>query len=73
MRNSDPIQDRFGVKSRIRLFGAYVSFRQLRTSRAFTGTKPLDGFVPCPCGWSGLEHYTPAFHVESYGGKKLTR
>jgi len=40
---------------------------------AFTGTKPLDGFVPCPCGWSGLEHYAPAFHVESYGGKKLTR
>jgi len=44
-----------------------------RGFRAFTGTKPLDGFVPCPCGWSGLEHYAPAFHVESYGGKKLTR
>ena len=44
-----------------------------RGFRAFTGTKPLDGFVPCPCGWSRLEHYAHADYVKVIGGKKLTR
>jgi hypothetical protein len=26
--------------------------------RAWTDDKPLEGFQPCRCGWSGLPHYS---------------
>ena len=39
--------------------------------RAFiTATKPLDKFVPCPCGWSGLPHYAHAQIVAAWRRKK---
>jgi hypothetical protein len=34
--------------------------------RFWTGTKPYDGFVPCPCGWAGLKHYAAKPYVTSY-------
>ena len=34
--------------------------------RAWTSTKPPPGFVPCPCGYAGLEHYAWAEFVKAY-------
>jgi hypothetical protein len=31
---------------------------------AWTDTKPLPDFVPCPCGWSGLPHYAHRDYVK---------
>ena len=42
--------------------------------RAFiTATKPLDKFVPYPCGWSGLPHYANARIVAAWRRKKRGR
>ena len=38
--------------------------------RVFTATKPLDGFVLCPCGWSGLEHYAHTKIIAAWRRKK---
>ena len=35
-----------------------------RGFRAWFAAKPLDGFVPCPCGWSGLKHYAHSDYVK---------
>ena len=54
------------------LMHANVAFAGDRTRigdqgfRAFTATKPLDKFVPCPCGWSGLPHYAHARIVAAW-------
>jgi len=37
--------------------------------RAWTDIKPPDGFVECPCGWSGLTHYARRNHVERIAGR----
>jgi hypothetical protein len=34
--------------------------------RAWTALKPYDGYVLCPCGWAGLEHYARDDFVEAY-------
>lgn len=34
--------------------------------RAWTSPTPLDGFVPCPCKWSGLPHLALREHVNIY-------
>jgi hypothetical protein len=34
--------------------------------RAWTCTETLDGFVPCPCKWSGLPHVALREHVKCY-------
>ena len=59
------------------LMHANVAFAGDRTRigdqgfRAFiTATKPLDKFVPCPCGWSGLPHYAHARIVAAWRRKK---
>jgi hypothetical protein len=34
--------------------------------RAWTDDNAPEGFVPCPCGWAGLQHYAPESHVQAY-------
>jgi hypothetical protein len=34
--------------------------------RGWTDTRPPAGFVLCPCGWAGLEHYAHRDHVAAY-------
>jgi hypothetical protein len=34
--------------------------------RAWTDTKPVEGFMLCPCGWAGLKHYSQKEHVRAY-------
>jgi hypothetical protein len=34
--------------------------------RAWTAPTKFAGFVPCPCGWSGLKHYAAREYVEAY-------
>jgi hypothetical protein len=41
--------------------------------RAWTGIKPLEGFVPCPCGWSGLPHYAHPDVVSAWRRLKRER
>jgi hypothetical protein len=41
--------------------------------RAFTATKPLDGYVLCPCGWSGLEHYAHRKIIAAWRRKERSR
>jgi hypothetical protein len=33
---------------------------------------PLDGFAPCPCGWSGLPHLALIDHIKATKGKAMT-
>ena len=34
--------------------------------RAWIDTEVPEGFVPCPCGWAGLPHFSYKEHVQSY-------
>ena len=34
--------------------------------RAWTAEQPPPGFVSCPCGYAGLEHYAAAGSVKAY-------
>jgi hypothetical protein len=37
--------------------------------RAWTAIEPYPGFAPCPCGWSGLEHYAMKSYVKNFALK----
>jgi hypothetical protein len=38
--------------------------------RAWTDTKLAEGFIKCPCGWSGLPHYADPDHVKDVKATK---
>jgi hypothetical protein len=39
--------------------------------RAWFADNPPDGFELCPCGWSGLQHFAAADHVEIYHSRRI--